>query len=57
MSCVCRRSYYGYPLLCVQVILADVDVALSNDRVSGLTLWHFFDFKVRVGRLDRQMDG
>ena len=29
-----------------EVILADVDVALSNERISGLTLWHFFDFKV-----------
>ena len=31
-----------------EVILADVDVALSNERISGLTLWHFFDFKVRI---------
>ena len=29
-----------------EVIVADVDVALSNERISGLTLWHFFDFKV-----------
>ena len=29
-----------------EVILADVDVALSNERISGITLWHFFDFKV-----------
>lgn len=29
----------------VEVIAADVDAALANPNVSGLTLWHFFDFK------------
>ena len=29
-----------------EVIATDVDVALSNDLFSGITLWHFFDFKV-----------
>jgi beta-glucuronidase len=29
-----------------QVIEEDVDVALSNHNVSGISLWHFFDFKV-----------
>ncbi|CAK9100905.1 unnamed protein product [Durusdinium trenchii] len=28
-----------------EVIDRDVDVALENANVSGLTLWHFFDFK------------
>eukprot|EP00439_Symbiodinium_sp_Y106_P084512 s20_g25.t3 len=28
-----------------EVIDADVDVALADSNVSGLTLWHFFDFK------------
>mmetsp|Transcript_17243 Transcript_17243/g.51472 ORF Transcript_17243/g.51472 Transcript_17243/m.51472 type:complete len:663 (-) Transcript_17243:22-2010(-) len=28
------------------VIETDVDVALSNENVSGITLWHFTDFKV-----------
>lgn len=28
-----------------QVIQADVDVALSNSNVSGIALWHLFDFK------------
>lgn len=28
-----------------EVIDRDVDVALANENVSGLTLWHFFDFK------------
>lgn len=29
-----------------EVISADVDVALANNNISGITLWHFFDFKV-----------
>ena len=29
-----------------QVIAEDVDTALSNPNISGITLWHFFDFKV-----------
>ena len=28
-----------------EVIGRDVDAALANEHVSGLTLWHFFDFK------------
>ena len=28
-----------------QVLLADVTVFLMNQNLSGLTLWHFFDFK------------
>ena len=28
------------------VIGEDVDVALANDRISGISLWHFYDFKV-----------
>ena len=28
------------------IIGGDVDVALANDHVSGITLWHFYDFKV-----------
>lgn len=28
-----------------EVISRDVDVALSNDNISGVTLWHYFDFK------------
>lgn len=28
-----------------EVIARDVDAALGNEHVSGLTLWHFFDFK------------
>ena len=27
----------------------DVDVALANENVSGLSLWHFFDFKGNDG--------
>ncbi|EOD38574.1 hypothetical protein EMIHUDRAFT_454612 [Emiliania huxleyi CCMP1516] len=27
------------------VIGEDVDVALANDRISGISLWHFYDFK------------
>eukprot|EP01062_Namystynia_karyoxenos_P020950 TRINITY_DN17948_c0_g3_i1.p1 TRINITY_DN17948_c0_g3~~TRINITY_DN17948_c0_g3_i1.p1 ORF type:complete len:621 (+),score=193.70 TRINITY_DN17948_c0_g3_i1:76-1938(+) len=30
----------------VQLIERDVQVALQNDNISGITLWHFFDFKV-----------
>ena len=29
-----------------EVVGADVDVALANAHVSGVTLWHFMDFKV-----------
>ncbi|CAJ1455076.1 unnamed protein product [Effrenium voratum] len=29
----------------LQVIDADVDTALADDNVSGIVLWHFFDFK------------
>merc|ERR1712194_907714 len=29
-----------------EIIVQDVNVALSNSHISGLTLWHFFDFKV-----------
>lgn len=28
-----------------QIIIEDVETALANDNVSGITLWHFFDFK------------
>lgn len=37
-----------------EVIDADVDVALADSNVSGLTLWHFFDFK---GNDEAQMCG
>ena len=26
--------------------MADVDVAIQNGNFSGITLWHFYDFKV-----------
>lgn len=29
-----------------EVLENNVDVALSNERFSGITLWHFFDFKI-----------
>ena len=29
-----------------EVIANDVDVAIANANLSGLTLWHFYDFKV-----------
>lgn len=29
-----------------QVLAKDVEVALSNPNISGIALWHFFDFKV-----------
>merc|ERR1712048_1333168 len=29
----------------VEVIERDVDVALGNGQISGITLWHYFDFK------------
>merc|ERR1712139_49111 len=32
-----------------EIISQDVDVALANDNISGITLWHFFDFKVDDG--------
>lgn len=28
-----------------EIISRDVDVALGNDILSGITLWHFYDFK------------
>merc|ERR1719473_1743449 len=28
------------------IIGQDVDVALVNENISGITLWHFYDFKV-----------
>ena len=31
------------------MVATDVDVALSQDSISGITLWHFFDFKVDDG--------
>ena len=33
----------------MQVIDADVDTALTDGNISGLTLWHFFDFKGKAG--------
>lgn len=32
-----------------EVITRDVDVALKNEHISGITLWHFFDFKGNDG--------
>jgi len=29
----------------VEIIERDVDVALGNGQISGITLWHYFDFK------------
>jgi beta-glucuronidase len=29
-----------------EIIGGDVDTALSNKNISGITLWHFYDFKV-----------
>ena len=29
----------------VEVLLRDVDVALADAHISGVALWHFFDFK------------
>jgi hypothetical protein len=29
-----------------EVILTDVEVAIKDDNISGITLWHLFDFKV-----------
>jgi len=29
-----------------EIIAGDVDVSISNGNISGLTLWHFYDFKV-----------
>lgn len=36
-----------------EVIERDVDVALSDDKFSGITLWHFFDFKGNDGATER----
>ena len=30
-----------------EIISQDVDVALANSNISGITLWHFFDLSVR----------
>jgi len=32
-----------------EVVGRDVDVAIQNDKISGITLWHFYDFKVDNG--------
>jgi beta-glucuronidase len=32
-----------------RIISQDVDVALANPLISGIALWHFFDFKVNDG--------
>eukprot|EP00040_Diaphanoeca_grandis_P027128 m.153731 g.153731 ORF g.153731 m.153731 type:complete len:657 (-) comp30845_c0_seq1:445-2415(-) len=29
-----------------EIIIGDVNVAISNINISGITLWHFYDFKV-----------
>jgi beta-glucuronidase len=29
-----------------EIIASDVDVAINNENISGITLWHFYDFKV-----------
>jgi hypothetical protein len=29
-----------------KIILGDVDVAIANPNISGICLWHFYDFKV-----------
>lgn len=29
-----------------EIISSDVDVAISNHNISGISLWHFYDFKV-----------
>ena len=29
-----------------EIIGGDVDVALLNENISGISLWHFYDFKV-----------
>ncbi len=29
-----------------EIVGRDVDVALANERISALTLWHYFDFKI-----------
>jgi hypothetical protein len=29
-----------------EIVGACVDEAISNDNISGITLWHLFDFKV-----------
>ena len=33
-----------------QVIVQDVDVALSDSSISGLSLWHYFDFETMLRR-------
>ena len=33
----------------LEVLEADVDVALQDELISGITLWHFFDFKGNDG--------
>merc|ERR1712232_650896 len=32
-----------------EIIGLDVDVAINNANISGITLWHFYDFKVDDG--------
>ena len=29
-----------------EIVTRDVDVAIANSNISGITIWHFFDFKV-----------
>lgn len=36
-----------------EIISQDVDVAIANDNISGITLWHFFDFKVDDDESDK----
>ena len=31
-----------------EIIGGDVDVALANEFVSAIALWHFYDFKARM---------
>ena len=30
-----------------EIVGRDVDVALENSKISALTLWHYFDFKIK----------
>ena len=43
-------SHGAYPKWSIayqtEVITRDVDVAVKHGNISGITLWHFFDFKV-----------
>lgn len=38
-----------------EIVGGDVDVALSNENISGICLWHFYDFKVRRAAVDRDI--